>query len=176
MSAPFLSNGWRRKGQLLVSVLYLLSNLGDAFMPESAWSFVLTNQFLIVPFFFSSSQQDLTPAIPTVDHILCTIVRCASHSKNCSTADQATCEFRSCFSISAGGAAVMGQRTVADRGKGPENHLQWKPRLASWLCVHARLYGLAMSLTSGKPSVIQRVPGIKYPNNVCWVVSSHGLT
>lgn len=96
---------------------------------------------------FSSSQHDLTPAIPTVDHRLCTIVRCTSHSKNCSTADRATCEFRSCFSISAGvkGAVVTGQTTVAGRGKSPENHLQWKPRLATWLCVHARLYGLAMS-------------------------------
>lgn len=68
----------------------------------------------------------------------------------------ATREFRSCFSISAdvegaGGEAVMGQRTVAGRGKGPENHLQWKPWLATWLCAHAHLYGLAMSLTSGKP-------------------------
>lgn len=73
MSAPFLSNGWGGKGQLLVSAFCLLSNLGDAFMPESAWPFVLTNQ-IYRSILFSSSQRDLTPAIPTVDHILCTIV------------------------------------------------------------------------------------------------------
>lgn len=196
-SAPFLSNGWRGKGQLLLSV-HLFSNLGEMHLCLSQRGLLSLSIYLIVPFFFSSSQRDLTPAIPTVDHILCTIVRYASHSENCSSVDLvfgdciyihiyerkvtpayllATWEFRSCFSISAGvEGAVMGQRTVAGRGKDPENHLQWKPRLATWLCVHARLYGLAMSLTSGKPSVIQRLSGIKCPNNVCWVVSCHGLT
>lgn len=72
MSAPFLSNGWRGKGQLLVSVLYLLSNLGDAFMPESAGLLFLPINLSHCSILFSSSQHGLTPAIPTVDHILST--------------------------------------------------------------------------------------------------------
>lgn len=65
MSAPFLSNGWGGKGQLLVSAFYLLSNLGDAFMPESAWPFVLANQiYLIVPFFFPPVNVILTQPSP----------------------------------------------------------------------------------------------------------------
>lgn len=50
---PILSDGLGGKCRLLRSVLYLLDNLGDAFMPESKLPFAQTNQIYFTFFHYS---------------------------------------------------------------------------------------------------------------------------
>ena len=85
VSVLYLSNGWRGKSQLLVSALYLYSNLRGAFCMSQ-------HGLLSMPIRFISHCSVLFPPVnvtwPQSSSLLTTIVRYAYHRENCSTAVQ----------------------------------------------------------------------------------------